>query len=295
VRGDTIKLSTFRGKPVLLAFLNVLTDPNSAAASQSRSQIVFLRSMLDQYGEKGVQVLLVDATALEKGVQPSDETLTNFTYDWKLDRVPLLKDTLKPSLAQQYGVPKAPMTFLIRADGVVSQRWEGFATAAQLALALNDLVGTPVFGSPVAILATPTPTVGMACEQTPAQTKFAGLAAARAFSPQIWLVDGGTAWKSGQPTSARWLVISGQQGLHLHVTARSFAGTAITLVDADLAPVPPAEAQALLAGLSAGDGLAMYLAPATLSAPGCYQIEAVVGQPATNSALYQGNAVIAVD
>jgi hypothetical protein len=140
--GGTFDMGAVRGVPMLLSFLHTQSGADSQAASESRSQVVFLRSMQQQYQGQGLVVAIVDATALETGQDPAGEAVLNALYDWRLESIGIALDD-GSTLARLYGVQRAPTTFLIGADKRVVQRWEGFVPAADLAFALNDLVGTP--------------------------------------------------------------------------------------------------------------------------------------------------------
>jgi hypothetical protein len=125
----------------LLTFLR--TQPDTEAGL-SRSQVVSLISIQHQYGSKGVDVVAIDASALETGHAPDRDSLVNVVADWHLGMLPLLIDDAVNTTAFHYGVQHAPVTFLIAADGKIIQTWNGLAQGAQLALALQPLVGPPM-------------------------------------------------------------------------------------------------------------------------------------------------------
>jgi hypothetical protein len=124
---------------LVLSFL-ALGD-HSATAGGSRSQALFLQSLDHQYGARGLSIVIVDATALATGHAPADDALLNDSYDWYLTQVPVCADP-DGATARHYGVTQAPTTFLIGKDGIVRRRWDGFATAAQLAFAVQPLLAT---------------------------------------------------------------------------------------------------------------------------------------------------------
>jgi len=129
----------------LLAFLQ--TQPDTAAGL-SRSQVTALISMQHQYAAKGVDVVVVDASALWTGETPDTHSLVNVVADWHLGTLPLLMDTAAHTTAQSYGVQHTPITFLIDTAGEIVQSWDGLARGAQLALALQQLVGPPLLSTP---------------------------------------------------------------------------------------------------------------------------------------------------
>jgi peroxiredoxin len=141
-QGDAYHLADLQGQVVVLSFINTRPlDDSLSTPDLSRSQIVFLKSIAQQYAAQGVQVLLADATALVYGEPPDQNALRNFVYNWDIETIPLLMD--KGTVAQAYGVSQVPTTFLITPDGRVTQRWDGVATAAHFALAVQSLVGLP--------------------------------------------------------------------------------------------------------------------------------------------------------
>jgi peroxiredoxin len=143
--GVVYRLKDLREQVVILSFLNTQADGSGINGDMSRSQVVFLRSMAEQYGPKGVRILIVDATSLVLGQPASQDALINYSYDWHLEGIPVLMDRKKSSTARTYGVTQVPTTFLIDGEGIIQQRWDSFAPAQDLAFALQELVGEPVY------------------------------------------------------------------------------------------------------------------------------------------------------
>jgi len=146
VRGGRCDLADLlaQKRVVLLSFVDARSQPLSRTYSDpSRGQLVFLKSMARQYAPKGVEVLIVGCNGLSGGPPLASGALLNFTYDWQLDGVTLLREDA--GTAARYGVSTLPTTVLIASDGRIERRWDGFAAPAQLALALEPLVGPPTF------------------------------------------------------------------------------------------------------------------------------------------------------
>lgn len=139
VRGGEVNLERMRGRIVLLSFLNSRADAG-AEGDPSRAQLVFLRSMHTQHARFGLRVVIVDAAKLAGAGRPSRNELVNYTYDSHLGRaIAVLADD--GTRAERFEVEEPPATFLIDADGVVQERWDGFASAAQLDFAIKRLEG----------------------------------------------------------------------------------------------------------------------------------------------------------
>jgi hypothetical protein len=139
VRGGSVSLDCLYGHVVLLSFLNTRADA-TPEGDPSRAQIVFLRSMQRQHARFGLRVIVVDAAELAGAGRPSRNDLVNYTYDWNLDpAIAVLPED--GTFAGRFAVENAPTTFLIGSDSVVRERWDGFAPAARLDLAIRRLEG----------------------------------------------------------------------------------------------------------------------------------------------------------
>jgi hypothetical protein len=139
VRGGSVSLARLHGHLVLLSFLNSRAEATTEG-DPSRAQIVFLRSMQRQHARFGLRVIVVDAAELAGAGRPTRNDLVNYTYDWNLDpAVAVLADD--GAAARRFAVERAPTTFLIGPDGIVRERWDGFAPAARLDLAIRRLEG----------------------------------------------------------------------------------------------------------------------------------------------------------
>ena len=268
VRGGEQQLSSLKGSPVLLSFVNTAESPGDQA--QSRGQIAFFRSMAQQYGPKGVHVLLIDAASLQTGRPTPTDDLLNFSYDWQLDAVPVLQDTGRET-ARAYTVSLAPTTFLIRPDGTIAERWNGFAAVSQLALALQALVEPPA--------ADQTALVPPTCAETPTQARFAGLPLARSLGQAIWLVDGGATWQHDSAVPAHLLVLD-KHADHIQVMATDLQSSKTTIVlDAALAPLPSDQASALTNGQNMA--ISAVTTPIKLPWRGCVQLQVTVSAQST--------------
>lgn len=136
VHGGEFRLRSQPPQLLVLAFLQTVPD---TADTPSRGQVVFLASMAQQYGSRGLRVAIVDASALVLSSPPPHDAVLNASYDWQL-KIPLLLDQ-DARLASKLGVGKVPTIFLIAADGHIQRRWQGLTRPAVLALAIERLLG----------------------------------------------------------------------------------------------------------------------------------------------------------
>ena len=139
VRGGTFHLRSSQPGPVLLAFLQTVPD---TADTPSRSQVVSLMSMAQQYGPRGLRVAVIDASTLVSHRPPSHDALVNASYDSHMD-VPLLEDEGN-QIARRLGVTVIPTLILIAPDGKISQHWQGLTQPALLAQGIERLLGGPL-------------------------------------------------------------------------------------------------------------------------------------------------------
>jgi peroxiredoxin len=297
VRGSEYRLEDLRGQPILLSFINTQAEASSATADPSRAQIVFLKSMQEQYGPKGLGVWIVDAARIATGKGSSPDQLINFTYDWQLDDVPVLDDS-DSSVAKSYGVESTPVTFLIGADGVIQQRWDGFASASQLALSIEALVGPPAHRPADTAQSPSTPLAASCQDETPPQAKFAGVGLARPLSDELWVVDGGGPWGTGADFPVQWILLdagnlTGQAPLLIEVIGQYMDTQQIfPLSDQSMELLTTDVASGLLSGNATPPRIYSLVSTVFLERPGCLKIRAVVTREGNAVPLYEGSLIV---
>jgi hypothetical protein len=109
--------------------LLVFIDLNDLEAT--RSQLVFIKSMKNQYAGYGLKIMLID----ESGVC-GNKMRRNFIEDNELSGITFLSD-IKQYIAGQYGIRKFPATLLVSEDGRIGCRWEELAPSPLLAAAIE--------------------------------------------------------------------------------------------------------------------------------------------------------------
>ena len=297
VRGGSFQLADIPGQVLLLSFINTQAEATSGTADPSRAQIVFIKSMHQQYGPKGLVVLIVDAARIATDKQPSQDQLINFTYDWQLEDIPVLDDS-DGSVARSYAIASTPVTFLIGADGIIQQRWDGFASASQLALSIEPLVGAPAHRQVdvAETLVTP-PTVTCPNEAQP-KAKFSGVGLARPLSEELWVVDGGGSWGTGAAFPVQWILLDAQnlaQQMPLHIEViGQYTDTQqiVPLSDQSMELLPSDIASGLLSGDADPPTIYSRVTTVSLERSGCLEIQAVVTREESTVPLYQGNLVV---
>ena len=101
--GESVSLSDFRGKPVMLTFWKI----NCPAC---QFQIPYTQAFYDEWSSETIAVLTVNVGDSISAVQDYVTGL-GITYPVLLDR--------QGKVAQVYGIPGVPVTFLIDADGIL--------------------------------------------------------------------------------------------------------------------------------------------------------------------------------
>ena len=297
VRGGSFRLADQAGEAILLSFINTQAQATSATADPSRSQLVFLKSMQEQYGPKGLVVLIVDASRIATGKRPSQDQLINFTYDWQLEDIPLLDDS-DGSIARSYAVESTPVTFLIGADGIIQQRWDGFASASQLALSIEPLVGAPAHRQFDTVEAVPTLAAVDCPNETKPQARFAGVGLARPLSEELWVVDGGGPWGTGADFPVQWILIDSQNliqhtPLHIQVLGQYLNTQQIFPVsDQSMELLPTDVSSGLLSGDATPPKIYSLVTTVSLERAGCLEIRAVVTGEGSTIPIYQGSLVV---
>jgi peroxiredoxin len=101
--GETLSLSDFQGKPVMLTFWRI----NCAAC---QVQMPYIQAFYDKWSSETIAVLTINAGDSISNVQ-------NYITSQKLT-LPVLLDP-RGSVAQTYGIPGVPVSFLIDSDGIL--------------------------------------------------------------------------------------------------------------------------------------------------------------------------------
>jgi thiol-disulfide isomerase/thioredoxin len=125
--GQTMRLSDFRGKAVLLNFWATWCGP-------CKIEMPWFVDFQKQYGSQGLQIVGV---AMDDG---SKEDIAKFARDMSVNYPILLG---KESVGDQYGgVPALPETFLIARDGKIVDKIIGLRGKAEIEDAIKEALNT---------------------------------------------------------------------------------------------------------------------------------------------------------
>ena len=122
----SVDLPEYRGKWILLSFL----QPDEA----SRTHVVFLQAVREQYWDKGLEVL----------VSLPPQTSADLVYDWNLGDI-------RSVTGMKTRAKSFPTTVIVSPEGKTVAQWEGFIPPADLGLTLRRLVGPPLSSPAVAL------------------------------------------------------------------------------------------------------------------------------------------------
>jgi peroxiredoxin len=125
LEGDTVRLSEYRGKVVVLNFWATWCPP-------CRREIPDLMRLQDRFGSRGLRVIGVSLDREGKAV------VQRYVDDVGIDYTVGIDDG---SIAQAFGgVPALPTTYIIGRSGRIRGRVPGLATEAMLASGLRGLL-----------------------------------------------------------------------------------------------------------------------------------------------------------
>lgn len=282
IDGQKIKLSNYRGKIVLLAFIDIPALNDSDQLSETQLQCSILKSMHRQYESAGLQIILIASAGTQKNNSFERNRLINFVYDNGIETMPLVVGEKSIEITTSYKVCTLPSTFLIDGAGQINQVWEHVALSSQLGIAikllternaadLNQLWDTKL----VAV--------------------FPGLAPGRQLSTRIWLVDNGAAWKK-KGTPLRLVVLASNAVKVKLVAVHKTTKESKLIVDSVLEKIPEEEGRVILQNVP-NKYLNVHTGfyATSLMETGQYILYASVFDAERNSLLFTGEGKITVE
>jgi len=125
LEGQSVSLSDFRGKPILLNFWATWCGP-------CRFEMPFLQEIYDERSERGFVLLTVN-------IAESPAKVTGFMTELDLS-LPVLLDA-RSEISKVYGITAIPTSFLIDKDGVIQKRIIGaFSSTTEIESELSEIV-----------------------------------------------------------------------------------------------------------------------------------------------------------
>ena len=123
--GQSVSLSDFRGKPVLINFWASWCGP-------CRAEMPYIQQIYEEWSDKGLEVLAID-------IGESSSKVKEFLQSQGLS-IPVLLDTEK-NVAQEYNITGIPTTFFIDKDGIIQEKVIGaFPSKGAIEERLNQIV-----------------------------------------------------------------------------------------------------------------------------------------------------------
>ncbi len=123
--GQSVALSNFRGKPVVLNFWATWCSP-------CRSEMPYIQQVYDEWSDKGLVVLTIN-------IGESSTKVKEFMQGYGLSFTVLL-DT-KEKVAQSYNIRGIPSTFFIDKDGIIQVKIIGaFPNKAEIEKNLGKFI-----------------------------------------------------------------------------------------------------------------------------------------------------------
>jgi hypothetical protein len=126
----------WRGSWAMLCVVRA-EDLEGEAVQEWKPIVVSLRSLMQQYSNRGLKAALVIS-----GKAPA-ERLANLAHDIGPGAVAVLHDETG-SVSAQIGVSGGPVTLLLSPDGQVNRQWLGRSNPARLGLTLRWVLGSPI-------------------------------------------------------------------------------------------------------------------------------------------------------
>lgn len=125
--GKTIRLSSLRGKPVVLNFWASWCPP-------CQSEMPDYQSLYQQFGDKVAFVMVDMVGTRDETVNTAKAFLAQHAYTF-----PAYFDTIG-SAANIYGVQSIPQSYYINKSGVVRSKYEGMMQKTQMETAIRSIL-----------------------------------------------------------------------------------------------------------------------------------------------------------
>jgi hypothetical protein len=133
---ETARLSQWpgSGKWILLA---VLAPPGEPAAAASRSELVLIESMLNQFADLGLTTVVVPSRVI------SQDQLEQWQTDWNMNSAIQIDLADTRQLRKAYPSATGPQLLLVSASGQTAARWQYPVPPADVWLQIQSRLGVP--------------------------------------------------------------------------------------------------------------------------------------------------------
>lgn len=143
LRGGNFVITGQENHPSLVVFLALAAGSDQ---SQSRAASVVLSSISEQYGARGLRVVVVDESSMVSSHGYRRSESINRAADWNLT-VPILEDE-DGRRGKAYLVRVLPTTVLIAGNGCELARWVGYTRTPIIARSIEEILGGPLGATP---------------------------------------------------------------------------------------------------------------------------------------------------
>lgn len=126
LNGNQVKLADYTGKTVLVNFWATWCPP-------CRVEMPHMQKFYDDYKDKDVVILGVNLTPTEKSM----DVVTNFVQEQQLT-FPIVLDQ-EGEVTQAYKVVAYPTTYILDADGVIREKFQGAINYEVMEKAISSL------------------------------------------------------------------------------------------------------------------------------------------------------------
>jgi hypothetical protein len=117
--------------------LALLSPEGQADADASRSQLVVLKSMYQQFSALGLNIDVAPTVKL------SADAAANWSSDWNFGPIRLLVNSDPASTRKLLGIPSSIGTVLVAPGGHIVRTWARLTASPEIELTLRALLGTP--------------------------------------------------------------------------------------------------------------------------------------------------------
>jgi hypothetical protein len=137
ISGQNLKSRQLIGSSIIISFINLSELFQTKENNITRSQLVFLKSMIRQYSGKGLKVVLVDTPNKDNLNKLSHKDYSNFVNDNKEEFL-VFEASQAEKIKGKFHIQNSPAIFLISSEGKIKKCWNTLVLPAQLAFSIDE-------------------------------------------------------------------------------------------------------------------------------------------------------------